>query len=101
VIRRQIDRCIKGQFEEHLLFIPLITEFATEKLELRTEVEKLSDPIEASRLASIISTSAEELTLVGTFGVRAVLESAGKTRYTSTITFLTVAPDGTKPVKLP
>jgi hypothetical protein len=81
------------------LFIPLITEFATEKLELRTEVE--SDPVEAPRLASIISTSAEELTLVGTFGVRAVLESAGKTRYTSIITLLTVAPDGTKPVKLP
>jgi len=63
----------------------------------------LSDPEDKLRLASGISTSAGELTLVGTWLVenvggplvRPTLESAGKTRYTSTITLVMLAPDAT------
>src|SRR6266446_10899998 len=69
---------------------------------------KLSDPSENLRSSS--ATSDGELTLVGTFGVENVggplvrpwLESAGKTRYTSTTTFfisLMDAPEGIRPVK--
>ena len=46
------------------------------------------------------ATSDGELTLVGTFGVRFVLESLGKTRYISTTTPVIFAPDGMRPVKV-
>src|SRR5260370_32849908 len=51
------------------------------KLEFTREAEKLSDPAAASRVAAAISLSAGELTLVTTFGVRLVLESAGRSAH--------------------
>ena len=48
-----------------------MTVFATMKLEVTREAEKLSDPAAASRVAEAISLSAGELALVTTFGIRA------------------------------
>src|SRR5262249_7978270 len=71
---------------------PGLTLLFAVKLELITIAVKPGDPAENVRSSS--ATSDGELTLVGTFGVenvggplvRPTLESAGKTRYTSTTT---------------
>src|SRR5262249_29617927 len=78
--------------------------------ELITMAVKPGDPMGPENLRSSSATSDGEFTLVGTFGVenvggplvRFTLESAGKTRYTSTTTFfisLVDAPNGIRPVK--
>jgi hypothetical protein len=87
---------------------PGLTLLFAVKLEFRTIDAKPGAPAENCRWSS--ATSDGELTLVGTFGVENVggplvrpwLESAGKTRYTSTTTFfisLIDAPEGIRPVK--
>src|SRR6516162_9472900 len=79
------------------------------KAAFKTEVWKLSDFEEESRLSN--ATSEGELTLVGTWFVekvggplvRATLESLGKTWYISTTTWpmlLSVAPPVSRPVKV-
>src|SRR3984893_331926 len=87
---------------------PGLTLLFAVKLDCRTIAAKPGDPAENWRWSN--ATSDGELTLVGTFGVENIggplvlptLESAGKTRYTSTTTFfisLVDAPDGIRPVK--
>src|SRR5262249_29171945 len=87
---------------------PGLTLLFAVKLELITMAVKPGDPAENWRSSS--ATSDGELTLVGTFGVenvggplvRFTLESAGKTRYTSTTTFFIAFVDariGIRPVK--
>src|SRR5438094_10644692 len=71
--------------------MPFTTLLATVKLGFNRVEEKLSVLANGSRVAVSISTSAGELTRVGTWIVRVVSESRGKTWYNSTSTWLILA----------
>src|SRR5438128_849018 len=71
--------------------MPFTTLFATVKLGFNRVEEKLSVLARGLRVAVSISTSAGELTRVGTWIVRVVSESRGKTWYNSTSTWLILA----------
>src|SRR5881296_314944 len=71
--------------------MPFTTLFATVKLGFNRVEEKLSVLARGSRVAVSISTSAGELTRVGTRIVRDRSESRGKTWYNSTSTWLILA----------